>query len=205
MVQKLKGFAKDKKIVGLTGVFGSGKSSVGRLFAREGAFYLEADPLAWETLREGNRLYPRVAALFKEAVDPVCREIDRKKLAEIVFEDPDRKRQLEAVVHPYVFDRLAEEVAAAKEKVAVIEVPLLFEAGFDRFCDDCVVVTAAEKVIRRRLCRKGFSEKEIEKRFRAQMDIEEKKEKADFIIENSGSLDQAKTQVIKIWNKLNAN
>jgi dephospho-CoA kinase len=191
-----------KFIVGLTGTFGSGKSTVSHLFQELGAFIIDADQLAHEALEAGNEAYNKIAALFKEACSADGARMDRKKLAKLIFSDAKKRKQLEEIIHPYVLDRIIEEVSDAEEPVVIIEVPLLFEAGFDALCDQSIVVIAKYEVINKRLIEKGFTLEEIEKRNKAQMPLEEKMKRANYQIENSGSLDSTRREVEKVWNGL---
>jgi len=187
-------------IVGLTGCFGSGKSTVAHLFEELGAFVVSADRLAHEALEKGSEPFAKIKTQFKDALDG--QKLDRKKLAKIIFSDAERRKDLESLVHPYVFKRIAEEIADAEERMVVLEIPLLYETGYDQYCFTNVVVTAPEKAIWARLEEDGFTEKEIRARLAAQMPLEEKARRAHLVIDNSGSLAKTKEQVKKIWNKL---
>ncbi len=191
-----------KTIVGLTGVFGAGKSTVANLFEELGAEIVDADKLAHEALFEGSSVYEQAAAKFQEAKQPGALGLDRSKLAEIIFKDAKRRAELEKIVHPYVEERALEEIADAESRVVILEVPLLFEAKFDRFCDVTVTVTADEKEIIERLAEKGFSRADVEARRKAQLSQEEKAKRADKVINNSGNLKQTRREVEKIWKDL---
>jgi dephospho-CoA kinase len=191
-----------KTIVGLTGVFGAGKSTVANLMEELGAEIVDADKLAHEALLEGSSVYEQAAGKFQEARQPGALGLDRKKLAGIIFKDEKRRKELEQIVHPYVRERALEEVANAQAPVVILEVPLLFEAKFDRFCDVTVTVTADEKIMDGRLIEKGFSREEITARRKAQFSQEEKAKRADKVINNSGTLKETKREVEKIWKDL---
>ena len=103
-----------------------------------------------------------------------------------------------------MYQRLGEEAALAEERVIVFEVPLLFETGFEAFWDFSITVSASEKVRRERLLEKGFSKEEIEARCAAQFSQEEKEKGSDFVINNSGTLDQTRRAVEKIWKRLSS-
>lgn len=189
-------------MTGLTGVFGSGKSTAGHLFEELGACVIDADLLAHEALLQDSPAYVEIAKIFPEAAGPSG--FDRKKIGQVVFRDAQKRKALEKIVHPFVYQRMAEEAAAAEEKIILFEIPLLFETGFDVFMDFTVMVSAPEKARRERLLAKGFSEEEIDARFAAQFSQEEKEKRADFIINNSQTLDQTRQEVEKIWKKLQA-
>jgi len=202
MVQGLKPFKPGKTIAGLTGVYGTGKSTVSRLFEELGAFRVDSDQLAHEALMKGSSVYGRLAETFKNAVDPKSGDLDRKILGAVIFEDPDKRKFLESVVHPYVFQRIAEEVSDAEQPVAILEIPLLFETGFDKYCSPNIVVKADLKVITKRLEEKGIDPKAAEERWNAQLPQEEKLKRADIVIDNSKSLDETKNQVQNIWKNI---
>ena len=191
-----------KLIVGLTGVFGSGKSTVAHLLEELGAARIDADQLAHEALWKGSEVYKKIAALFPGAEKPDAKELDRKVIAGIVFSDSSQRRELEKIIHPYVRVRIEEEVADASESIVVLEVPLLFEAGVDRFCDVTVTVSAPQEEIRKRLKEKGFSSADIQGRTEAQMPLKEKIERSDFVVTNTDTLEQTKQQVEKLWKEL---
>ena len=159
---------------------------------------LDSDRLAHEVLKKGNKIYPQVCSLFPELKG----NLSRAKIAQVVFGDPQKRRALESRVHPYVFQRIHEEVARTPKEVVVLEVPLLFETGLDSHCDFTVVVdTPLEKVLRR-LGQKGYLPSDIEARWRAQMPVPRKISKADERIDNSRGRAETRRQVNRIWRKL---
>jgi dephospho-CoA kinase len=189
-----------KIIIGLTGTFGSGKSTAANLFAELGALTVDADKIAHEALLEGSPVYGELLRLLPGAES--SDGLNRKKIAEIVFKDAAKRKALEAIVHPYVMDRISEEIAEAEEQTVVLEVPLLFESGLDRICNKTVTVDAPAGEILERLREKGYTEEQILDRQAAQWPAEEKKKRADFVINNAGSLTQTKREVEKIWKDL---
>ena len=200
MVQKLNPENLGKTIIGLTGGFGSGKSTVAHFFEELGAYVVDADKLAHEALMPGSSVYEKIRQEFKDAV--IGQEgIDLKKLAGIVFRDPERKKKLEAIIHPYVFNRILEEINDSEDAAVVVEVPLLFETGYNQFCQHVVVVSAPEPLTTQRLLEKGFSEEEIVARRKAQMPLEEKQSRADIVINNSGTFQQTRRVVEEIWKR----
>ena len=187
-------------VVGLTGGFGTGKSTAAGMFQELGAWIIDADRIAHEALRKESPVYGEISKLFPEAV--TSGDLDRKKIAAVVFNQPEKKKKIELLVHPYVFERMEQEISEAEETVVVLDVPLLFETGLDQRCDLVCVVDAPETAVRERLKERGFTEKEIDARKKAQMPLEEKKKKANFIINNSQDLEQTKQDVEKIWKGL---
>lgn len=159
---------------------------------------MDADQLAHEVFRKGNQIYSKIRSLFPE----IKGNPTRAQIARIVFQDSERRRKLESLIHPYVFWRLGEKLARMRSGVAVVEVPLLFETGFGRRCDATIVVSASRSEVLKRLSAKGFSEEEIERRWRAQMPLEEKVKRADYRVDNSNGRLKTERQVQKIWNQI---
>jgi dephospho-CoA kinase len=191
---------KNRVVVGLTGIFGSGKTTVSHLMEELGAAVINADHLAHEALWKDSAVYAGIRKLFPEVPED-AKGLDRKKLGAIVFKDEKRRKDLEKEIHPYVRQRVEAEIADAEEKVVVLEVPLLFEANFDWLCDTTVTVEASREEVEKRLMEKGFSKEEIEARLKAQMPLEEKKKRSKFIINNNGSLEKTRAEVEKIWQE----
>jgi dephospho-CoA kinase len=175
--------------VGLTGGIGSGKSEVARILAGLGALVIDADALAREAVAPGSRGLERIAEKWPAAI-ALDGTLDREALAAIVFHDGGARDELNAIVHPEVRRLGAErEASAGPEQVVVHDVPLLFEAGFYRFCDANVLVVAeAETRIGRVVARTGFTPQEVERRMKAQIDPERARELADYTIENDGTI-----------------
>ncbi len=170
-------------------------------FEELGACVVDADKLAHEALLPGSLIYKEIVRHFSEIVLPDG-HLDHKKLAGIIFHDAEKRKKLEALIHPYVFTRIMEEISDAQEPVVVIEVPLLFETGYDRFCHEVIVVNVPESLAAQRLREKGFSEEEMAARRKAQMPLEEKIKKAKRIIDNSGTFQQTRQKVEEIWKSL---
>ena len=183
-------------MVGLTGTFGSGKSSAGRLFKKYGARrIIDADRVAHEPFRPGHPLAGRIRKLFNGG-------LARKTIAREVFRDQGKLKRLEAIVHPYVRRRIEAELKRNGTGIVVLEVPLLFETGFDRLCDVTVAVIAGRRAMETRLARKGFSRAEIRARQRAQWPEEKKKKQADLLIHNSGSRQTLAANAKRVWASL---
>ena len=189
--------ATRRMIVGLTGNFGMGKSTVARFFREKGAVVLDSDRIAHEAFQKGHPVYPKIRGLFRG----VRGTLDRKKIAAVVFRNSKKRRALESVIHPYVFGRIEEEAAKSRGPVVIVEVPLLFESGFDRRCDRKVVVECDRKKVFERLGRKGVRPAEIERRWKAQGPVPEKLGRADYLIDNSKSLAATRRQVSRIWKE----
>ena len=191
---------KQHVIVGLTGGFGTGKSTAARLFEELGACVVDADKLAHEALVEGSPVYEKVLKIFPGA--KASGGLDRKKIAAVVFKDAGKRKDLEALVHPFVFERIEEEIVEAEETVIVLNVPLLFETGLDKRCDLTVVVSAPDAAVRERLKSSGFSAGDADLRQKAQWSLDKKIQKANYVINNSNNLDAIRREVEKVWKDL---
>ena len=189
---------KKKIVIGLTGNFGTGKSTVAGMFRKWGAQVVDADRLAHEVFKKESPLYSRLNSLFPRLKG----KLTRKKVAEIVFGDLEQKKALESLIHPYVFKRIEEKLGQMRKEVAVVEVPLLFETGFDESCDMTVLVQAPRQKIIRRLKARGFEKSEAQRRWQVQMPAEEKSGRADFLIDNSDGRKKTEEQVKKIWEQV---
>ncbi len=170
-------------IVGLTGTYGSGKSTVGKLFKRLGtAKVIDADKLVHEAFRPGSSILKKIKVLFQ-----MKKAVTRQAVAEVVFKDAMKRRLLERIVHPYVFQRIDSEVKKVKKGIVVLEIPLLFETQADRFCDKTVAVVAGTKNILNRLRTKGVRPIQAMARIKAHWTEAKKAKCADFIIHNQRS------------------
>lgn len=182
-------------IIGLTGSLGMGKSTTARLFAEAGVPVHDADAVV-------HRLYDGEAAAAIEAAFPGttnANRVDRNRLAARVLNDEAALKRLEAIVHPLVQaaeQRLLEEAAARGEKVAVLDIPLLFETGGDQRVDAVVVVSAPAAVqLARVLERPGMTLDKLESILAKQMPDAEKRRRADFVVDTSRGLETARAQV----------
>lgn len=198
MVQELKA---PRLVVGLTGGFGTGKSSVAQFFRKFGAEVLDADKIAHDALKRGSPVFDRVAELFEDACERNGKKLDRDRIAEAVFSDPQKRKQLEALIHPYVYEKLKNKIEASDRNIILVEVPLLFEAGFQTLCDKVLAVKCEFKVKEKRLKRKRFTTEEIRAREKAQMSETLKVRKADFVLDNSNSIYQTRRDAELLWRK----
>ncbi|MBU9888909.1 MAG: dephospho-CoA kinase [Candidatus Omnitrophica bacterium] len=198
----VQGLNPSRLVVGLTGGFGAGKSSVAQFFRKFGAEVLDADKIAHDALKRGSPVFDRVAELFEAALEKNGKKLNREKIAEEIFANRKKRAMLEALVHPYVHDRLKEKIRASERKIILVEVPLLFEAGYQDLCDKVLVVKCNHQAKQKRLGKKGFAPEEVRARERAQMAEALKAQKADFILDNSNSIYQTRRDAELLWRKL---
>lgn len=188
--------------IGLTGSYGSGKSTVADFFKELGAEIIDADLIAREVSEPGGAAYSEIVDLFgKEALNPDG-SLNRKKIADIVFSDNVMLKKLNDIIHPKVRLRELELRKQLKDKELVIcVVPLLFENQFEKLVDRVIVVVVDDLTRIKRLTEKRkISPQEIENRLKNQLPQEQKTKRADFIIDNSGSLKKTREQVKNLFN-----
>jgi len=181
---------------------GTGKSTVLRMLEELGAKAIDADLLVHLVMAKGTTVYEDVVEAFGEGILGPKGEIDRKKLAALVFSDREALKRLEAIVHPVVESLIWEIAEEAEEEVVAIEAIKLLEASTERGWDALWVVTCRPEEQRERLRAQGLSEEEIEGRLKAQGPISEKIKAADVIIDNSGSREETWEQVKREWDKI---
>jgi dephospho-CoA kinase len=186
-------------VVGLTGGIGAGKSTVAQFFAQLGALVIDADQLARMAIERGTDGFAEVMLRFGDEVI-VNGDIDRKKLAEIVFSDPQARKDLEAIVHPRVQALFAEAVADLNdEDILIYEIPLLVETGAASKFDYIVTVESELELRKERLLKKGLYISQIEKRMASQASPEARVAIADKVIRNDGDEDSLLRQVENLW------
>ncbi|HZG06228.1 MAG TPA: dephospho-CoA kinase [Streptomyces sp.] len=190
--------------VGLTGGIGAGKSEVSRLLGAYGAVIIDADKIAREVVEPGTEGLAAVVAEFGEEVLAPDGTLDRPRLGSIVFNDPERRKALNAIVHPLVGARSAElQAAAGEDAVVVHDVPLLVENGLAPLYDVVVVVDASPQTQLDRLVRlRGMDEADARSRMAAQATRERRLAVADIVIDNDGPLEKLEPQVAEVWRRL---
>ncbi|MFD3366084.1 dephospho-CoA kinase [Streptomyces albidoflavus] len=193
-------------IVGLTGGIGAGKSEVSRLLVEHGAHLVDADRIAREVVEPGTPGLAAVVEAFGESVLAADGSLDRPKLGEIVFADPERRAVLNGIVHPLVGARSAElQSQAPQDGVVVHDVPLLTENDLAELYDLVIVVDVEPRTQVERLVRsRGMREEEARARMAAQARREERLAVADIVIDNEVSLDALRGRVAEVWTELDA-
>jgi dephospho-CoA kinase len=189
-------------VVGIIGGIGSGKSLVAAEFAAHGGHLIVADQLGHQALRQ-PAVKAQIVARWGNAVLDATGEIDRKRLAAIVFADANERKTLEAMTHPVIGQRIREEIAQARcrpeVRLIVLDAAVMLEAGWHGVCDHLVFVDAPREMRLGRLTEKrGWALQELEKRERAQMPVDEKRRHADAIVDNSGAPAEVAGQVQRL-------
>jgi dephospho-CoA kinase len=192
--------------VGLTGGIASGKSTVAAMLAELGAVVIDADALAREVVAKGTPGLERVVAAFGPEVLTAEGELDRPRMGAIVFADEDRRRVLEGIVHPLVFERYAElEGTAPAGALVVHDIPLLAETGRAAEFDAVIVVeTPAEVQVERMLRDRGWTRADAEARIAAQATAEQRRAVATHLIVNTGTREDLRHRVTEVFEELRA-
>ncbi len=200
-------------VLGLTGGIGSGKTTVGAMLEELGAVLVDADAIVHELQAPGSPMLKEIAEAFGPEVIGPDGALDRKAVADVVFADPGARVRLGRIAHPPTIAEMARRMGAAQEAevpVVVLDIPLLLEgrasgtgSGALLPFEAVVVAWVPEATqIERAAARDDATREEIVARVRAQMSLDEKREMADYVIDNSGSVDETRTQVKALWAKL---
>lgn len=193
----------NKYVIGLTGTIGSGKSTVSGYLQTLGAFVVDADKLSRKVMEKGTQGLARCVEAFGSEILLKDGTLDRKKLAGIVFSSEEKRRTLNAIVHPLVLAAMQEETDKAAGPV-LWDVPLLFESGMDRFCSETwLVVSSEETCVQRVMQRDGATREEARKRIDSQMPLKEKTARAAYLLCNEGSIEELQIRVLKLWQEAN--
>ena len=193
-------------IIGITGGIASGKSTVSEMLSAKGAAVIDADRIGHELFRPNTDAWREVVAAFGRGILCNDDEIDRARLAEVVFADRAALNRLNSIMHPRirrVVESKIEEFRAQGFAVVVVEAALLIEAGWTGLVDQVWVILAPESDAVHRLCsRKDFTEEQAAARIRSQMSPAERASRADVVLENDSSVDALAERVERLWRSL---
>ncbi len=188
--------------IGLTGGIASGKSTVAQMLRELGIPVIDADQVAREVVEIGKEAYIQIIETFGRDILQENGEINRAKLGQIVFHDEEKRKKLNAIVHPAIRKNMIAQKEAyinSGEKTIVLDIPLLFESGLTRLVDKIIVVYVDEHIqLERLMKRNGFSKEEAMARINAQMPLIEKVAKADAVIDNNETIEKTKQQLVHI-------
>lgn len=194
------------RVFGLTGNFGSGKSTVAGMFRSAGIPVIDADQVAREVTAPGGPAYAEVVREFGDGILRADGAIDRHRLGEIVFADPERRSRLEALTHPAILQALRQALADLSRDghpVALVEAALIHESGRKGLFEEVISVRCdAETRLRRVTARDGISREQAEARISAQMDPADQARRSEHVIDNSRTLEETRRQVRRLADRL---
>lgn len=194
--------------IGLTGGIASGKSTIANMLVERGALLVDADQVAREVVLPGESALEAIASAFGQAVLETDGSLNRKKLGDIVFRDKASLRALEAITHPAIRERMQDRIHTFEEqypdRLVVADVPLLYETNQKHLYDAVMVVYVPSEVqIARLMERNTVTEEEARRRVLLQMDIEQKRDLAEWVIDNSGTIEETERQINNFWKSQN--
>jgi len=196
------------KVIGLTGGIGSGKSTVSQFLAELGAVIIDADKVGHEVLNPGTEAWQEVVATFGRQILTPGGEIDRAKLGEMVFANPESRLRLNQIMHPRIYEILKSQIEHYRQQgadVVVLEIALLLEVDWTQLVDEVWVTIASEDTVLRRLAdRSALSKEQALARIRSQISNEERMKRADVVINSDGDLSEFKAKVRKLWERLHS-
>lgn len=194
-------------LLGLTGGIATGKSTVSAMLRQRGAKIVDADQIAHEVVEPDTKGSLLIRQHFGSDMFTADGRLDRKKLGRHVFQQPSERKKLEQILHPLIRQEMKEQTRLWLERdpraIVVWDVPLLFESHLTTWVEKVIVVYVPEHIqLTRLISRDHFAVAEAKQRIQAQMSIEEKKRRADFVIDNQGSYQNTERQVNQLWNFL---
>ncbi len=193
-------------VIGLTGNFGTGKTTVSQMLARLGAAVINADELGHEFLKPGTETYRDIISALGTSFLTKEGEIDRHKLAQLVFSSPEKLATLNRIMHPRMYRVAEQKIAGYRQqgvKAVVLEAALLIEAGWTPLVDKVWVTVSPEETIVQRLKKaRGLYEEQILARLSQQMPSEEKAKHADVVINTDCPLEELEARVTALWQEL---
>jgi dephospho-CoA kinase len=193
-------------IIGITGNFGTGKTTVCHILSDLGAYVISADDLGHQLRQKDSPAYKELVAAFGRSILSEQDEIDRKRLSDLAFRDDASESRLNAIMHPLILENVRRRIEESRRKgakIVVLEAALLIEAGWKSIVDHVWVTSAPESVIIERLGnQRGYSREQVLARLRNQMPTAEKVKYADVVIDTDKSLPELKSVVKELWEKM---
>ena len=193
------------RIIGITGGIASGKSTVTEFLRRQGYQVIDADQVVHELQESGGRLYQALLSAFGPAILQEDGRLDRPKLGAMIFGNPELLAQSSQIQNQIIREELAgrRDLLAEKEDIFFMDLPLLFELGYESWFDQIWLVDVTEETqLSRLMSRNALSQEEAEKRIAAQLSLLEKRKRADVLIDNNGSLEETRQQIRDALKKL---
>lgn len=187
-------------VLGITGGIATGKSTVVSVFKRLGFPVVDADVIAREIVEIGMPALGEVVSLFGSEILNSDGSLDRKKLGKIIFSDEEKRKKLNSTLSPFLKERILAEITDKKSKapLVIVDIPLLYEGGYEKFVDKVAVVYIPKTMqLTRLMKRDNLTEKEAQQRITSQLPIEKKRQKADILFDNQNSIEETEKLVEK--------
>jgi len=194
-------------LVGLTGGIGSGKSLAARFFKEEGAYIIDADELSKDLVQPGKPALKEIVDFFGDFILELDGTLNREKLAEIIFQDVNKKKALEVILHPKIIEKEHEEYSIIRANdpsaIVIIDAALLIESGNFKCVDKVIVVQSSEEQqVKRILSRSSLTYNQVVARIKNQMSLVDKNKYADFILDNRLQPEDLMKNVVEVYKKL---
>lgn len=193
-------------VIGLTGGIASGKSTVARMMEKLGAVIIDADKISHKVLKKGQPGYLPVIKKFGNGIISKNGEIDREELGNIVFEDPAQKKRLEQILHPLIITEIKNKIKEyeTEDRIVVVDAPLLFETNLENLFDKILVVYCDKNTqLKRLIKRNNIDLKKAKNMINSQISLKKKKKLADIVIDNRGTKEKLRQQVLLSWREIN--
>lgn len=193
------------KVICITGSIGSGKTTIAKMFSRHWYNRIDADEISHELIKKNSNEYKKIIKEFGNKILDKNKNIDRKKLGDIVFYDENKLKKLNSIMHPAIINKIKNQIKEIQKKCPheakiVIDAPLLLETNTKNLADKIIVVKCGKKNILKR--NKNYPKDKIERILKMQMPLDEKLEYADFVVDNNKDLKHLEEQIKKIIQKL---
>lgn len=192
-----------KLCIGITGGIASGKSHVAHILSSLGYEVIDADLISKQLTQKAQPIYNNIIQVFgKEFIDE-SEELNRKKLAEFIFHNPEQREVLNSISHPYIINEIKRRIKISSQEILFLDIPLLYEAHLESLCDKIVCVYLnKETQIKRLMEREQISHSYAIAKINSQLSLEKKKEMADFVIDTKGSFHQTEQNVIELIKQI---
>jgi len=190
-------------VIGIAGGIATGKTEVAKLFAKRGAIIISGDELGREVIQENPGVLRELVEAFSEEILNEKGELNRRKLAQLAFQDPLSKKKLNEIIHPHLLNKLKQRLAQlrreGKQQLVVVDAALIPDWGIKNWLDYLVIVDCTYENQLQRLKERGLSEQEAKDRIASQLSSERKRESADYLIENNGTLEELRQESEKLY------
>ncbi|MDE5714707.1 MAG: dephospho-CoA kinase [Anaeroplasmataceae bacterium] len=193
----------EKLIIGITGGIACGKSNVTYVLQSLGYEIIDADIISKQLTQKDKTIYNNIVKIFGKEYIEDNGELNREKLAELIFHNPKQRELLNSISHPAIIEEIKKRIETSKNEIIFLDIPLLFETNLMYLCNKIICVYLDRKLqIQRLIKRDGISYQYAEEKIDAQLSLEKKKELSDYVIDTCGNFEETKQKVIKLLNQI---